>query len=51
MNYVPFAEAIMEMVVELYKATGRHNSVIQAKVLQNILKVIPTLHTHHPLTL
>ena len=39
MNYVPFAEAIVAMVTELYRATVRHPSVIQGRVLQNIVKV------------
>ena len=39
MNYVPFAEAIVAMVTELYRATVRHPSVIHGHVLQNIVKV------------
>ena len=39
MNYVPFAEAVVEQVVTLYKATASHPSVIEERVLQQIVKV------------
>lgn len=39
MNFVPFAERCVELVTEMYSATASHNTVIQAHVLQNIIKV------------
>ena len=39
MNYVPFAEKVIEMVTDLYKATANHTAVIQEHVLQHIIKV------------
>lgn len=39
MNFVPFAERCVELVTEMYSATASHNTVIQARVLQNIIKV------------
>ncbi len=39
MNYVPFAEKVIEMVTDLYKATASHQAVIREHVLQNIIKV------------
>ncbi|KAK2183610.1 hypothetical protein NP493_305g02026 [Ridgeia piscesae] len=44
MNYVPFAEAIVGMVTELYRATAKHPSVIHGHVLQNIVKVRLLFH-------
>ena len=44
MNYVPFAEAIVAMVTELYRATAKHPSVIHGHVLQNIVKVRLLFH-------
>lgn len=38
MNFVPFAEKTIEMVVELYGTTAKHPAVIQAHVLQHIIK-------------
>ena len=39
MNYVPFAEKVIEMVTDLYKATASHTAVIEEHVLQHIIKV------------
>ena len=39
MNYVPFAEKVVDMVTDLYKATANHPAVIQEHVLQHIIKV------------
>ena len=39
MNYVPFAEAVVKLVVELYKVTANHPAVLQGRVLENIVKV------------
>lgn len=39
MNFVPFAERCVELVVDMYKTTAVHSNVIQANVLQNIIKV------------
>jgi len=39
MNFVPFAERCVELVTEMYTATASHSTVIQAQVLQNIIKV------------
>lgn len=39
MNFVPFAERCVELVVDMYKATASHTTVIQSQVLQNIIKV------------
>ena len=41
MNFVPFSERALEMVVELYREACSHQTVIKAHVLQNILKVSP----------
>jgi hypothetical protein len=38
-NYVSFAEAIMELVGELYRATAKFPSVIHGHVLQHIIRV------------
>ncbi|KAK7482827.1 hypothetical protein BaRGS_00025993, partial [Batillaria attramentaria] len=38
MNFVPFSERALEIVVDLYRASCSHPSVISAHVLQNILK-------------
>lgn len=40
MNFVPFSEKSVEMVVELYRHNAKHPAVINAHVLQSILKVI-----------
>nr|XP_006825120.1 PREDICTED: protein MON2 homolog [Saccoglossus kowalevskii] len=40
MNYVPFAEKSLQMVVELYRHTATHQSVIEEHVLQNIIKTL-----------
>ncbi|KAL8578563.1 hypothetical protein ACOMHN_015019 [Nucella lapillus] len=39
MNFVPFSERSLEMVVEVYREACSQHTVIQAHVLQNILKV------------
>jgi len=38
-NYVPFAEAVTEIVVELYRATAKFPSVIHGHILQRIIYV------------
>lgn len=46
LNYVPFAERSLEVVVDLYHKTACHKAVINEKVLQNVIKVLyQTLHT------
>ncbi|XP_070557537.1 protein MON2 homolog isoform X2 [Ptychodera flava] len=40
MNYVPFAEKSLQMVVELYKETATQKSVVEDHVLQNIIKTL-----------
>lgn len=44
LNYVPFAERSLEVVVDLYHKTACHKAVINEKVLQNIIKVSNTAH-------
>ncbi len=39
LNYVPFAEQSLEVVVDLYQKTACHKAVINETVLQNIIKV------------
>lgn len=39
LNYVPFAERSLEVVVDLYQKTACHKAVVNEKVLQNIIKV------------
>lgn len=39
LNYVPFAERSLEVVVDLYHKTACHKAVINEKVLQNVIKV------------
>lgn len=49
LNYVPFAERSLEVVVDLYHKTACHKAVINEKVLQSIIKVFFTctlLHHH-----
>ena len=49
MNYVPFAEGVIDLVVELYKSTAKHPSVIHEHVLQKLIKVshnTTTIHYH-----
>lgn len=41
LNYVPFAERSLEVVVDLYHKTACHKAVINEKVLQGIIKVRP----------
>lgn len=40
MNYVPFAERVVEMIVALYKSSADQDAVIKEKVLCRIIKVI-----------
>lgn len=42
MNYVPFGEKAVTMVVKLYEKTAENNEVINANILRDI---IVTLHT------
>lgn len=44
LNYVPFAERSLEVMVDLYHKTACHKAVINEKVLQNIIKVSDTTH-------
>ena len=53
MNFVPFAEKSMEIVVDLYRMTAKHPSCIQSRVLQSIIQVSASLtgvclSAHHP---
>lgn len=40
LNYVPFAEQSLEVVVDLYQKTACHKAVINETVLQNIIKTL-----------
>ncbi|XP_066523299.1 protein MON2 homolog isoform X2 [Hoplias malabaricus] len=40
LNYVPFAERSLEVVVDLYQKTACHKAVINEKVLQSIIKTL-----------
>ncbi|XP_077567174.1 protein MON2 homolog isoform X2 [Stigmatopora nigra] len=40
LNYVPFAERSLEVLVELYHKTACHKAVINEKVLQSIIKTL-----------
>ncbi|KAK7101826.1 protein MON2 homolog [Littorina saxatilis] len=40
MNFVPFSERALEMVVDLYRDACSHQTVIQAHVLHNVLKML-----------
>ncbi|KAI1905467.1 hypothetical protein AGOR_G00016500 [Albula goreensis] len=40
LNYVPFAERSLEVVVDLYQKTACHKAVINESVLQNIIKTL-----------
>uniref|UniRef100_A0A3B3QB26 Protein MON2 homolog n=1 Tax=Paramormyrops kingsleyae TaxID=1676925 RepID=A0A3B3QB26_9TELE len=40
LNYVPFAERSLEIVVELYQKTACHKAVVSEKVLQNVIKTL-----------
>lgn len=44
LNYVPFAERSLEVVVDLYHKTACHKAVINEKVLQNVIKVPAAAH-------
>lgn len=50
LNYVPFAERSLEVVVDLYQKTACHKAVINEKVLQNIIKVQSKNHQFIKLT-
>ena len=39
MNFVPFAEKCVDLVIDLYKSTAKHATVIQGHILQHIIKV------------
>ncbi|KAK3745647.1 hypothetical protein RRG08_015435 [Elysia crispata] len=49
MNFVPFAEHSVTMVVDLFRATASHPAVIKAEILQHILKY-PAVAAGHQLT-
>ncbi|KAG8439512.1 hypothetical protein GDO86_005639 [Hymenochirus boettgeri] len=40
LNYVPFAEKSLEVMVDLYQKTACHKAVVNEKVLQNVLKTL-----------
>uniref|UniRef100_A0A4W3HLZ4 Protein MON2 homolog n=1 Tax=Callorhinchus milii TaxID=7868 RepID=A0A4W3HLZ4_CALMI len=40
LNYVPFAEKSLEVVVDLYQKTACHKAVVNEKVLQKIIKTL-----------
>lgn len=40
LNYVPFAERSLEVVVDLYQKTACHKAVVNEKVLQSIIKTL-----------
>nr|XP_014346741.1 PREDICTED: protein MON2 homolog isoform X2 [Latimeria chalumnae] len=40
LNYVPFAEKSLEVVVDLYQKTACHKAVVSEKVLQKIIKTL-----------
>uniref|UniRef100_A0A8B9RQS1 Protein MON2 homolog n=1 Tax=Accipiter nisus TaxID=211598 RepID=A0A8B9RQS1_9AVES len=40
LNYVPFAERSLEVIVDLYQKTACHKAVVTEKVLQNIIKTL-----------
>ncbi|KAG9334937.1 hypothetical protein JZ751_006259 [Albula glossodonta] len=40
LNYVPFAERSLDVVVDLYQKTACHKAVVSEKVLQNIIKTL-----------
>lgn len=40
LNYVPFAERSVEVVLDLYQKTACHKAVVSEKVLQNIIKTL-----------
>lgn len=46
MNFVPFAEKSVDMVVNLYIVAAKHPVVIQACVLQKIIQVCFTQNIH-----
>ncbi|XP_044534677.1 protein MON2 homolog isoform X3 [Gracilinanus agilis] len=40
LNYVPFAERSLEVVVDLYQKTACHKAVVNEKVLQHVIKTL-----------
>ncbi|XP_030071694.1 LOW QUALITY PROTEIN: protein MON2 homolog [Microcaecilia unicolor] len=40
LNYVPFAERSLEVLVDLYQKTACHKAVVNEKVLQSIIKTL-----------
>ncbi|XP_078075818.1 protein MON2 homolog isoform X1 [Mustelus asterias] len=40
LNYVPFAEKSLEVVVDLYQKTACHKAVVNEKVLQKVIKTL-----------
>ncbi|NP_001085787.1 protein MON2 homolog [Xenopus laevis] len=40
LNYVPFAEKSLEVMVDLYQKTACHKAVVNEKVLQNVIKTL-----------
>jgi hypothetical protein len=44
MNYVPFGEKALSMVVNLYQETAHDMSVIQFNILHNIVEVHHSFH-------
>lgn len=38
MNFVPFSEKCVEMVVDLYRVTAKHSAVINGHILEHIIK-------------
>ncbi|XP_070611694.1 protein MON2 homolog isoform X2 [Erythrolamprus reginae] len=40
LNYVPFAERSLEVVVDLYQKTACHKAVVNERVLENIIKTL-----------
>ncbi|XP_039219679.1 protein MON2 homolog isoform X6 [Crotalus tigris] len=40
LNYVPFAERSLEVVLDLYQKTACHKAVVNERVLQNIIKTL-----------
>uniref|UniRef100_A0A6I8RD77 Protein MON2 homolog n=1 Tax=Xenopus tropicalis TaxID=8364 RepID=A0A6I8RD77_XENTR len=45
LNYVPFAEKSLEVMVDLYQKTACHKAVVNEKVLQNVIKVVQLIST------
>lgn len=45
MNFVPFSEKVLWMIVDLYCGASNHQAVIGAHVLQNIIRVSERLNS------